>query len=255
MMVAKTLYLAWQDTQDENGHAANRQWFPVGRLDVDAGNYPYRFRYTRGAEEAQQVAGFIPLPEFPDFKGDYRATELFPLFQNRIISPKRPDFDAYLRVLNLDKYADPIEILSANGGRRQTDNFEVFPKLVKDADGSFVCRFFLHGWRYVSQAAQTRLDSLKQGENLYVALELTNPITKRAVQLQTDDYHMIGWAPRYLVNDLTEALMESPGKYAASVVRVNPQPAPSRQRVLVEMRSYWDRHEPMTGTDFQPLVA
>ena len=150
--------------------------------------------------------------------------------------------------------AYPIEILSANGGQRSTDTFEVFPELTKDADGSFVCRFFLHGWRHVSEPAQERLNCLTDGEELYVALELTNPLTEMAVQIQTTDYQMIGWAPRYLVNDLTKAVSESPGRYEAQVVRVNPQPAPSRQRVLIEMRSYWNEYQPMTGPDFQPLV-
>ena len=254
MTATKTLYLAWQDTRDEDNYSGSRLWFPVGRLDIEDGEYPYRFRYTKGAEEANEKAGFPPLPEFPDLHREYQSSELFPIFTNRIMSPKRPDFANYLRTLNLGEEADPIEILSANGGRRATDTFEVFPKLVKDADGGFVSRFFLHGWRHVSEAAQTRLQSLTPGEKLYVALELTNPLSEMAVQIQTTDYHMIGWAPRYLVDDLTIAMAEAPGKYSASIVRVNPQPAPSRQRVLVEMRSYWDKHEPMTGPDFQPLV-
>ena len=64
---------------------------------------------------------------------------------------------------------------------------------------------------------------------------------------------MIGWTPRYLVADLTAAMAET-ANYSAHVVRINPQPAPSRQRVLVEMRGRWDKHEPMTGEDFMPLV-
>ena len=253
-MTTKTLYLAWQDTQGEDSRTGSRLWFPVGQLDTDAGEYPYRFRYTKGAKEANREAGFLPLPEFPDLDGDYQSSELFPIFTNRVMSTKRPDFANYLHALDLGEGADSIEILSANGGRRVTDSFEVFPKLVKDADGSFVCRFFLHGWRYASEPAQARLNSLISGERLGVALELTNPMTEMAVQIQTEDYHVIGWAPRYLVDDLTMAMAEAPGRYKANVVRVNPQPAPSRQRVLVEMRSYWDRHEPMTGPDFQPLV-
>ena len=46
---------------------------------------------------------------------------------------------------------------------------------MKDRDGSFSCRFFLHGWRYVSPGAAVRLERLKSGEELYVTLELTNP--------------------------------------------------------------------------------
>ena len=68
------------------------------------------------------------------------------------------------------------------------------------------------------------------------------------------DYHMIGWAPRYLVDDLATAMAESPDGYTAKVVRINPQPVPSRQRVLIEMKGFLDDHEPMNNEDFDPLV-
>ena len=150
--------------------------------------------------------------------------------------------------------ADPIEILSRSGGSRVTDAYEVFPKLEKDKDGSFVCRFLLHGWHHVNESAQKRIENLEAGEQLYVTLELTNPVTGFAVQIQTEDYHMIGWAPRYVVNDLVEAMAEATGDFRAKVVRVNPLPAPSKQRVLIEVSGRWDEHEPMTSEDFDPLV-
>ena len=50
---------------------------------------------------------------------------------------------------------------------------------------------------------QARIDQLATGEELYVTLELTNLVSKMAVQIQTTDYHMVGWAPRYLVADLS----------------------------------------------------
>jgi hypothetical protein len=253
-MVTKTLYLAWQDTQDEYRPTGSRLWFPIGRLDADDGDSPYRFRYTKGAEDARLKAGFHPLPEFPEFERDYRSSELFPTFTNRVISPKRPDFKDYLQALDITDCVDPIEILAANGGQRATDTFEVFPQLVKGADGSFACRFFLHGGRHTTQAAQERVGSLQAGDQLNVALELTNPVDTLAVQIQTADYHMIGWAPRYLVDDLAMAMAEHPGRYSASVVRVNPIPAPSSQRVLIEMCGTWKNHEPMSSQSFVPLV-
>ena len=179
---------------------------------------------------------------------------LFPLFQNRVMNRSRPDRPDHLRNLGLLENADPFEILSVSGGTRVTDAYEVFPKLVKDVDGRFACRFFLHGWRHVNESAQGRIDRLKPEEELYVTLELTNPATRLAVQIQTTDYHMIGWTPRYLVADLVAAMAESP-EYSARVVRLNPQPVPSKQRVLIEMRGRWNKHEPMTGEDFEPLVA
>ncbi len=247
-MSERTLYLAWQDK------ARSRRWFPIGRLDADVERPQYRFRYIGGAEQAKETAGFPLLIEFPELKADYRSPRLFPVFQNRVMNRRRPDFTDYLRSLDLPPMADPVEILAANGGSRMTDTYEVFPKLVKRADGSFTCRFFLHGWRHVNASAQARIDQLATGEELYVTLELTNPVSTMAVQIQTTDYHMVGWAPRYLVADLVQAMAESP-KYAAQVVLVNPQPAPSKQRVLIEMRGSWDQHEPMSGPEFRPLVT
>ena len=248
-MNQKTLFLAWQDKVN------SRQWFPIGRLDADLGRPAYRFRYTGGAVRAQSEAGFPLLVEFPEMEWDYRARRLFPLFRNRVINRGRPDLRNYLRTLDLTEGADPFEILSTSGGYRATDAYEVFPKLVKGPDGSFKCRFFLHGWRHVNPGAQERLKDLAPREKLYVTLELTNPSTRLAVQIQTTDYHMIGWAPRYLVRDLARAMTEGPRDYAASVVRINPQPAPSKQRVLIEMRWKWDGYEPMEGADYRPVVG
>ena len=247
-MNTRTLFLAWQGRK-------TREWFPVGRLDADVSAPSFCFRYTGGANRADKEAGFPRLIEFPDLYKAYRSPELFPVFQNRVMNRARPDFADYLRYLDLPEGADPIEILSVNGGSRVTDTYEVFPKLIKQDDGSFTCRFFLHGWRYVSQAAQERLNELTPGEELYMALELANPATGLAVQMQTTDHHMIGWTPRYLARDLTEAMTNAPDAYKAKVVGTNPQPAPSKQRVLIEMTGNWGKHEPMASEDFRPLVA
>ena len=246
-MATRTLFLAWQDGR-------SRQWFPVGRLDADTHQASFRFRYTGGAERAQQEVGFALAPDFPELQKDYRSPVLFPLFRNRVMPSERPDFADYLEILDLPARADPIEILAMDGGYHVIDAFEVFPKLEKSADGSFRCRFFLHGWRYVNRTAQTRLDRVVVDDRLHVTLELSNPVARVAVQLQTLDYHVIGWAPRYLVKDLMMAMAESPGTCVAHVVRVNPLPAPSQQRLLIELAGNWGRHEPMTDRDFQPLV-
>jgi hypothetical protein len=248
-MNPKTLFLAWQDK------ARTRQWFPVGRLDVESTDPLYRFRYVKGAERACARSGFEPLVDFPDFQQAYEAAELFPLFKNRVLTPGRRDFPEYLRTLDLHDQADPIEILAVDGGYRATDSFEVFPKLERREDGAFRCRFFLHGWRHVSPSAQQRLLTLQPGEKLSVALELSNPATQLAVQIQTQDYHVIGWSPRYLVSDLVSAIAKAPGAYEAKVVQVNPVPAPSKQRLLIELRGQWPDDDPMTLGDFEPLVG
>ena len=247
-MNPRTLYLAWQDNE-------SRKWFPVGRLDADVGGPSFCFRYTGGAKRAEQEAGFPLLIEFPDLHRSYLSPKLFPVFQNRVMNRSRPEFADYVRRLDLPEGADPIEILSINGGSRVTDTYEVFPKLIKREDGTATCRFFLHGWRYVNPASQQRLNQLVSGEQLYMTVEPANPATGLAVQVQTTDYYMIGWTPRYLVQDLAASLIEAPSAYKAEVVGINPQPAPSKQRLLIEMTGNWGQHEPMTGEDFVPLVA
>ncbi|MGH9429310.1 MAG: DNA-binding protein, partial [Terriglobia bacterium] len=207
----KTLFLAWQDK------ARSRQWFPVGRLDVLPANSLYRFRYVHGAKEAHEQTGFVPLKDFPEFDKSYEASELFPLVQNRVLTPGRKDFQEYLRHLDLSGEPDPVDILSVDGGYRATDSFEVFPKIERHMDGGFCCRFFLHGWRYVSGDAQKRLARLQPDEKLLVAIELTNPVTQFAVQVQTEDYYMIGWAPRYLIRDLVGAIASASGQYQVRV--------------------------------------
>ena len=243
-MSERTLFLAWQDVE-------SRQWFPVGRLDADAGNAAYRFRYVGGAERAQRRVGFPGLLEFPDLHGDYRSRELFPIFQNRVMNRKRPDFADYVRGLGLPDDADSIAILSANGGRRQTDSYEVFPKIEPDADGRLQWRFFLHGSRHVDVEDRQRIERLRPRESLLVTLDRNNPATDLAVEIRTKDNGMVGWAPDYLARDLAAA---ETADCQAEVVRVNPRSTPWNHRVLIEVRGRLPDHEPMSGDDFKPLA-
>ncbi len=248
-MAEKTLFLAW------HGAGENRLWYPVGRLDADLEYPQYRFRYTGGAKRAQKEARFPLIAGFREVDRDYISEELFPLFQNRVMSPARPDFQSYLETLGYDGAAEPVEILAVNGGLRQTDNYEVFPKLEKQPDGGFTCRFLLHGGRRVNSAAQERLNRLQEGEKLFIALELTNPVTQLAVQIQTRDNYVLGWAPHYLVNDLVAAMADSPGEYEARAVRIHKETHSPRPTLLVELSSHWNKYEPMSGPDYQPLVG
>ncbi|HEY5991969.1 MAG TPA: hypothetical protein VIU10_05265 [Candidatus Udaeobacter sp.] len=256
----KTLFLAWQDTpRESSSRLATRGWYPIGRLDIETAQRPlYTFQYTNGALIAKQQAGFQPLDAFPRFERAYQSPELFPLFQNRVPNPKRTDYPEFVKRLGLTVgNADPFEILAISGGGRQTDNLEVFPKIQKRRDGSFVVRFFLHGWRHVNVDSRDRLATLKEGDALRVALELNNPVTKAAVQLQTDgDYHMIGWAPRYLITDMLRAMAEGAGDVHARAAKLNPPPAPYNQRVLVELEGRFPADiEPMSTPEFEGIAS
>jgi len=243
----KTLFLAWQDApRATSQRTATRGWYPIGRLDVESEKPLYTFHYTRGALTAQSEAGFQPLDAFPNFERAYESEELFPLFQNRVPNPKRGDYLEFINRLGLTvEAANPFE----------TDNLEVFPKIQKRRDGTFSVRFFLHGWRHVNMESQNRLSRLNEGDALQVAVEVNNPVTGAAVQLQTvDDYHMIGWAPRYLIKDMLSALGECPGDIHARICKLNPPPGPYNQRVLVELEGRLPENvEPMSAPEFQGI--
>lgn len=242
----RSLFLAWQ--------APNRAWFPVGRLDADVAGSDFRFGYTRGAIQAKQQVGFEPLPSFPEFEQRYESSELFPLFQNRILGVGRKDFPSYLASLDLSpSTVDPIEILAVSGGERQTDSLEVFPRIEARADGAFLCRFFLHGWRHMPESAQKSALSLQPGERLGISVEMTNPAEPLAIQVTTHDYVFVGWTPRYLVSDLLKAISSKP-RVSARVVRVNAADVPTNRRILVELSGTLPQgFQPMSSEPFQLL--
>ena len=226
-----TLYLAWQDYQ-------SRRWFPVGRLSACRGQESpgteYEFSYINGALEAQKKANFPPIPGFSKLDKQYRSARLFPLFQNRVMNPARPDRPEYLRRLGLDVDADAMSELAASGGQRRTDSYQVFPALVPgDPGGRFRYRCLLHGLRYRHPDAIRRAESLTAGEILKVSSVLDNPAVSLAIKIQTRDGHHIGWMPRYLVDDLQQDGVWMVADPKAAVAQVNPD-APLSHRLLVD---------------------
>ena len=210
------------------------------------------FRSTQGVIGAKKL-GFHPIASFPMLDESYQSSELFPMFKNRILGSQRRDFAGYLASLGLDT-PDPIEILAVSGGERQTDSFEVFPKIEKEADGSFRCRFFLHGLNHMSELAQARAQHLMPGEPLGVSLELNNPKYGLAIQLTSQDYEFIGWTPRYLVTDILKSITKA-HDISAAIIKVNTDGVPLNRRVLVEMKGMLPAdYEPMTDNIFLPLA-
>lgn len=252
----KSLYLAWQAPSNS---ARSKAWFPVGRLDADLNGAEVsscRFRYTGGAKRAQQEAGFEPLISFPEFDQDYHSGKLFPLFNNRVLSSKRADFEEFIDWLGLTREeADPISILSVSGGLRVTDKLQTFPKVETDDDGNFQLRFFAHGLRYLNKTSQEKASQLQAGEKLRIMVEVNNPATRLAVTLHSDDYTMVGWAPRYLVEDLVRCIPNAP-EIEATVVKVNHGHAPLNQSILVEYAGKASSdHHLMSSPDFSPLIG
>ncbi len=86
-------------------------------------------------------------------------------------------------------------------------------------------------------------------------VEVNNPATRLAVCLLSDEYTMVGWAPRYLVNDLIKCIPSAP-HIEATVVKVNDAHAPVNQSLLVEYSGQAPaNHHLMSSPDFSPLVG
>jgi hypothetical protein len=246
----RNLFVAWQSP------GPSRAWYPVGRLEADPEREIFRFRYLQGAERAVEAEGFSALLSFPDRFKVYEAAELFPLFQNRLLSQSRPEYQSLLEVLSMrPEEADPIELLALAGGQRRTDNLEVFPEVVANGSGYLSARFFLHGWRHLPEHARHRVDLLQKGEQLQVALECNNPATAFAVQVQSADYSILGWAPRYLMPGLGECLLKSGMDLRCQVAGINSSSGMNQWKLLVELAGFVEPGRTlMQGRDFEPLA-
>jgi len=83
-------------------HPVERSIEPVGFLTYDG--HTYRFAYVRNA---LHVEDFRPLLGFADLHRSYSSTELFPLFAQRAMDPRRPDYHRYVERLGLEGEPGP----------------------------------------------------------------------------------------------------------------------------------------------------
>jgi hypothetical protein len=136
-----------------------------------------------------------------------------------------------------------------------TDDLHVFLKIEANEEGTFRLRFFVHGARYLPAESRRRAEELKAGDELRIMVEVNNPATGLAVALLSDDYKMMGFAPRYLVPDLVECVRDRP-QLTAKVVKKNLGDAPLNQSILVEYTGQQPaNHKLMDGPDFTPLIG
>ncbi len=245
-----TLLVASRSSEPQHGG-----WSPIGRLEFDSGTY--RFVYTQGAKAAK---GFAPFSGMENLDVIYESAELFPIFANRLLPKSRPEYQAFLQWSGFDpaRPPDPLAILGVTEGIRRTDLIEVFPCPVPDANGCFLNKFFLHGLRYMSEAARTRVLTLKPEERLYPMLDLCNKADPQAVALRTEEGErlMLGYVPRYLAQDVWRIFQGcEPDFIHVFVHRVN-QDAPLQQRLLCRMQACWPHgFQPCSGVEFQPIPA
>ena len=211
------------------------------------------FRYIQGLCMAQEETGVFQFLPFPDPDAIYEAEENFALFKNRVMNRKRPDFDKHLEHLNLPRNATDTQMLSVSGGYRATDNFEVFPKIEKEADGSFQARFFLHGLKLAETENLELIDSLGVDSQLSMDIPESDSSNVPVANIKTEQGATIGQAPCYLASELAKAGAEL-SELTVKILRKNLIPAPLKERVLLEVSGKLGSYEPMSSEAFTPIA-
>jgi hypothetical protein len=237
---------------------------PVGLLTFDGSAYSFAYLVL-----APEVEGFTPLLGFPHFKERYTSTELFPLFAQRAMDPRRPDFERYVTDLGLPaSSATPWEQISRSTGARGSDTLQLFPAPMYE-DDHWVCHFLVTGIRhllekdvtfrgslrsrYSSPELEATLSELSEGSELWVEHEVTNRYSSTALLAGHPDGRPVGWLPNWLASEVLQ--LQADGKLAFVVDRVNPAEAGWHMRVVVRMQASCARdYNFFSGPNWQTLA-
>lgn len=225
MSETNSVYIAWQDPDVH-------KWHVVGVLTQRGDGF--LFRYTWGAYASKK---FMPFSGMDDLKLKYFSAELFPLFKNRLLSRKRPEYPHYLQWLGLtDSEANPIDLLARSGGLRGTDNLQMFRRFDVAADGTFSHIMFAHGLAYLSRSAQQRVLELRSGEQLYFCKDIQNPHDPNALIVRAGNpAEIVGYCPRYLAEDLS-LLLNDPQCYVKVYVEALAASAPENYKLMCKIK-------------------
>ncbi|MCG9713759.1 HIRAN domain-containing protein [Shewanella insulae] len=217
------VYLAWQSPD-------TRDWHVVGALTQISNGY--EFHYTKGALFAEK---FVPFSGMENLNKSYVSEELFPLFYNRLLSSRRPEYSKFIQWLGLsEEQATPMNILARSGGLRGTDQLQMFRKIEVKDSGSYEHFFFAHGLSYLTKSAQKRVDSLDVGEKLFLCFDCQNTYDENALIVRTDDpAEIVGYCPRYLAKDIS-TLFSISDRLTVSVEKIA-KDAPSNYRLMCKV--------------------
>jgi hypothetical protein len=233
---AERLVVTWQ-------HPIDRKISPVGFLTYDGATYQFAY-----IENALRVEDFRPLLGFPNLRVGYSADELFPLFAQRAMDPRRPDYQRYVERLGLAGEPGPWEQISRSQGRRHGDTLQLLPEPTLDND-TLTCLFLVHGMRHAHEDPRilsgqefrvTRdqiegaLARLKPGDELVLAQEPGTQINPLALMVVGADVP-VGWVPDLLVEDLQHLMRNV--HVQVRVEHVNGPDAPWHMRLLARLQA------------------
>ncbi|WP_330924886.1 HIRAN domain-containing protein [Candidatus Sororendozoicomonas aggregata] len=242
-----SVYLAWQSSD-------TRIWHVVGLLkEHDAG---YSFNYTKGALASDK---FIAFNGMEDMNKTYISEDLFPLFKNRILSSKRPEYPSFLKWIGLDSEdASALNVLGRSGGLRSTDKLQMFKRFEIDDNGKFEQIFFVHGLSHLQESASQRISELKPGDTLKLCLDVQNDYDRHAVFLRADSpAEIIGFCPRYITRDITKLIVDYKSDITITVESLCDE-APANYRLMCKLNGSISTNkapEFMNQEEFQTILS
>lgn len=235
------LIVAWQ-------HPTMRAIIPVGLLEQNADGFLFRY-----GPNVERLEDFRPILGFPQWDGVYRSAHLFPFFSQRVMTPRRPEYDSFMRQLDLGIDAGPMEILGRSRGIRRGDTYQLLPVPIVDPNGTSTYTFLVNGISHVLEvdpSAEETLQELEPGDSLQLHVEPDNPTNERAVIVASDG-RQLGWVPNLLLQ-YVHALMRH-GTDGVTVVHVNGKDVDPHMRLLVHAEgSVGVGFNPMTGPEWGP---
>ncbi|MDM8346031.1 HIRAN domain-containing protein [Pseudochrobactrum sp. sp1633] len=240
-----TYFLNWQDPE-------NRAWYPVGKLfhtqDL------YIFAYTKGSLRS---SNFVTFGNLNDKNAVYVSNELFPIFANRVMNSKRPDYQRYASWAGLDsqEQSDSLKLMARMGGGKATDNLQVYQVPERDCEDRYRTVFFAHGLSHLPSESQCRAQSLIEGQQVYPLLDIQNPYDRSAVAIRSQDpSSLIGYCPRYLARDINKLVKGRRNNLVITIKKVN-EDAPPQFMLLCEAVGHWPLNfEPCSSPDHKTIV-
>lgn len=112
-------------------------------------------------------------------------------------------------------------LLARSEGKRETDSLTVFPCPEPNEESKYELHLFAHGLRYLPAGAIAKIEQFEVGNKLWLAHEFQNEYDTRALTLHTQDHHIVGYCPSYLLSNVFDVLMRSPNLVDVSVERIN----------------------------------
>jgi len=233
---AMRLVVAWQ-------HPDGGLIEPVGFVSYDG--RLYRFAYI---SNALSVEGFQPLLGFDDLRREYVSEQLFPLFAQRAMDVRRPDYPRYVASLGLSGEPEPWKQIARSQGLRRGDTLQLVPEPVVH-DGMLDYPFLVNGIRHVHEEplrletgdmrvsrdeVEAALQSLKPGGRLDLVPEPRNPVNPCAIVVASSGVP-VGWVPDLLAGDIRQLMKITTLHTAAD--HVNGHEAPSHLRLLARLKA------------------